>query len=125
MIRDISSRLSGKLIRLTPEVRDFCEAKKKAADGDQLKFSTLADGWIYCILNCVDFDEDLVCEWHPTDAFHWRTVAPDWKELLLLKALLKSDFDLLLEEDQARLVGVLQSMAHQGLMQLREREQCE
>ena len=123
MIRGISSNLGGKLIRLTPEVREFCEAAKKAKDGDELRFLTLADGWVYCILNCTEFKAKTIVEWHPTDAFHWRTVSSDWKELLLLKAVLKGNFDLLLGEDHSDLLVILQSMAHQGLMEMRERQQ--
>ena len=121
MINEINLKLADRSVRLSKEVRDFCEAAKNAEDREAIQFKTLADAWVYLVLHCADFDDSIELEWHPGDAFRWRTVRHEWCEPLLLRALClhgKVDFENL--ENAGQLIDKLQIMAHLGLSQLTE-----
>lgn len=119
MINEINLQLADRTIRLSKDVREFCEAAKSAEDDEEIQFKTLADAWVYLVLHCTEFDDGVQPDWHPTDAFRWRQIRHEWCQPLLLRALcVHGDFDFENLNDSGSLIDKLQVMAHLGPREL-------
>lgn len=127
MIREISRALEDKMIVLSPEVRDFCEENSKKIAGKAPRFQTMADAWVFLIIEGFSSNRNLSGTLSKTkDAFRWRTVNTNFQAPLILHGLLELELSLevLFEgRDDAnnswlQILRCLEVIAHKGVLEI-------
>ena len=120
MINELSNSLADRMVNLSPEVRAFCEENSRKIAGDPPRFQTMADAWVFAVLQGMNTQTKFTGELKKTkDAFHWRRVNSDFQKFLLLKALLDvglNDALISKESRQTELITLLERYAHAGVL---------
>ena len=124
MINDLSNSLADRMVNLSPEVRAFCEENSRKIAGEPPRFQTMADAWVFAVLEGMKSGQKFEGELKRTkDAFRWRLVKGDFQEALLLRALLEQDFDekfvQYIQDQPSSFLEYLERVAHQGALILR------
>ena len=127
MIQRISTELADRMVKLSPEVRSFCEESSRRIAGDPPRFQTMADAWVYAVLHGLKSGKICSSEMKKTkDAFRWRVVRSEYQSALLLKAYInhvKQDTEFKnLSESPSELISHLERCAHQGVIQISKNE---
>jgi hypothetical protein len=92
MINNINTGIQDQGIRLSKEVREFCEEAKARGEGkndeyDKPQFKTMAEAWVYLVLIGAKYPNENVSDWKAhKDPIKWRFIPGDWQKILLLKA---------------------------------------
>lgn len=93
MINTVNTSIQDHGIRLSKEVREFCEdakkrGEKKNDDYDRPQFKTMAEAWVYLALIGAKHRNEEVSDWSPNkDPIKWRFIPGDWQRILLLLAI--------------------------------------
>ena len=121
MINDLSNSLADRMVNLTPEVRAFCEENSRKIAGEPPRFQTMADAWVFAVLEGMKTQTQFEGELKKTkDAFHWRRVNSDFRSVLILKVFLdqQTDGESFFIENPSRLLQYLERVAHQGVLDM-------
>ena len=125
MINDLSNSLADRMVNLSPEVRAFCEENSRKIAGDLPRFQTMADAWVFLVLEGLKSGVKYEGELKRTkDAFRWRVVNSDFQNILLLYGLcqLKSaNVPTYLSAESSEIILALEEFAHQGALLAPER----
>lgn len=125
MINDLSNSLADRMVNLSPEVRAFCEQNSRKIAGEPPRFQTMADAWVFLVLEGLKSGVKYEGELKRTkDAFRWRVVNSDFQNILLLYGLcqLKSANVLTyLSAESSEIILALEEFAHQGALLASER----
>lgn len=93
MINNIITGMLDNGIRLSKEVREFCEeakarGEKKNDEYDKPQFKTMAEAWVHLVLIGARYPDEKAPEWKAhKDPIKWRFIPGDWQKILLLKAI--------------------------------------
>lgn len=121
MINDLSNSLADRMVNLSPEVRAFCEENSRKIAGEQPRFQTMSDAWVFAVLEGMKTQTKFEGELKKTkDAFRWRLVNSDFREILLLAVIQELEGGVV--EDPNRLIEVLERFAHSGVTNLSKHE---
>ena len=123
MINELSNSLADRMVNLSPEVRAFCEENSRKIAGDPPRFQTMADAWVFAVLEGMKSGQKFEGELKRTkDAFRWRLVKSEYQQIMLLKAFLEQTGDvplgLALPENPSILMEHLERKAHAGVIRL-------
>jgi hypothetical protein len=121
MINDLSNSLADRMVNLSPEVRAFCEENSRKIAGEPPRFQTMADAWVFAVLEGLKSGTRFEGELKKTkDAFRWRLVKNDFQAVLILRALLDQKIDesivQTIQENPSSLLEHLERLAHQGVL---------
>ena len=123
MINEMSNSLADRMVNLSPEVRNFCEENSRKIAGDPPRFQTMADAWVFAVLEGIKSGTRFEGEMKKTkDAFRWRVVRTEIQGALLLKAYIVNSVNnqrISLEENSpGELISLLERFAHSGILSL-------
>ena len=121
MINDLSNSLADRMVNLSPEVRAFCEENSRKIAGEPPRFQTMADAWVFAVLEGMKSGQKFEGELKKTkDAFRWRLVKNDFQAVLVLRALLDQKIDesivQTVQENPSSLLEHLERLAHKGVL---------
>ena len=123
MINDLSNSLADRMVNLSPEVRTFCEENSRKIAGDPPRFQTMADAWVFAVLEGMKSVQKFECELKRTkDAFRWRLFKSEYQQIMLIKAYLEQAGDIALNLDFKNNPGMmleyLERVAHEGVIRI-------
>lgn len=122
MINDLSNSLADRMVNLTPEVRAFCEENSRKIAGEPPRFQTMADAWVFAVLEGMKTDQRFEGELKRTkDAFRWRLVKSEFQHVLVLRALLDIEIEvkfLSQQQNPNMILEHLERLAHEGAKRL-------
>ena len=95
MINELTTLLSDRGIKLSKEVRIFCEkaglrdkATNEKLDENLIQYRTMAEAWVHLVLIGIKHpNRSVKSEPSGKDPIKWRIVPTDWQRILITKAV--------------------------------------